>query len=45
MRNLIIHDWPLISWGFIGLDILYTTAYMAFFLVATCLIFRRKAIN
>jgi ABC-type transport system involved in multi-copper enzyme maturation permease subunit len=45
MRNLIVHDWPLISWNFIGLDILYLLAYAAAFLVAACLVFRRKAVN
>lgn len=45
MRNLIIHDWPLIGWNFIGLDALYLLAYTAIFLVAACLVFRRKAVN
>jgi len=45
MRNLIVHDWPLIGWNFIGLDILYLLAYTAIFLVAACLVFRRKAVN
>jgi ABC-type transport system involved in multi-copper enzyme maturation permease subunit len=45
MRNLIIHDWPLISWNFVWLGSLYLLAYALLFLVAACLIFRRKAIN
>ena len=45
MRNLIVHDWPLISWNFVGLDALYLLAYTAVFLVAACLVFRRKAVN
>jgi Cu-processing system permease protein len=45
MRNLIVHDWPLIGWNFVGLDILYLLAYTAAFLVAACLVFRRKAVN
>jgi Cu-processing system permease protein len=45
MRNLIVHDWPLIGWNFIGLDALYLLAYMAVFLTAACLVFRRKAVN
>jgi ABC-type transport system involved in multi-copper enzyme maturation permease subunit len=45
MRNLIVHDWPLISWNFIGLDVLYLLAYAAIFLIAACLVFRRKAVN
>jgi ABC-type transport system involved in multi-copper enzyme maturation permease subunit len=45
MRNLIVHDWPLVEWNFIGLDALYLLAYAAVFLVAACLVFRRKAVN
>jgi ABC-type transport system involved in multi-copper enzyme maturation permease subunit len=45
MRNLIIHDWPLIDWKYFGLNILYSLAYAAVFLVAACLVFRRKAVN
>ena len=45
MRNLIVHDWPRIGWGFVGLDAVYSLAYAAVFLVAACLVFRRKAIN
>ncbi|HTR40071.1 MAG TPA: ABC transporter permease subunit [Pseudomonadales bacterium] len=45
MRNLIIHDWPLISWKFVGLGGLYLLAYVALFLVTACLVFRRRAIN
>jgi Cu-processing system permease protein len=45
MRNLIIHDWPLIGWNFVGLDALYLLAYMGIFLVAATLVFRRKAVN
>ena len=45
LRNLIIHDWPLVGWTFLGLEALYLLAYTAFFLVAACLVFRRKAVN
>jgi ABC-type transport system involved in multi-copper enzyme maturation permease subunit len=45
MRNLIVHDWPLIGWNFVALDALYLLAYAAVFLVATCLVFRRKPVN
>jgi ABC-type transport system involved in multi-copper enzyme maturation permease subunit len=45
MRNLIVHDWPLIGWNFIALDTLYLLAYTAAFLVAACLVFRRKPVN
>jgi ABC-type transport system involved in multi-copper enzyme maturation permease subunit len=48
MRDLIIHSWEgmdLPSW----LDVLWATVYglcyMAFFLLAACLVFRRKALN
>lgn len=45
MRNLIIHDWPLIRWNFVGLGALYLIVYIVVFLVAACLVFRRKAVN
>ncbi|MEO6035002.1 MAG: ABC transporter permease subunit, partial [Verrucomicrobiota bacterium] len=45
VRDLIIHDLPLISWKIVSLAILYGIAYTSFFLVATWLIFRRKSLN
>jgi ABC-type transport system involved in multi-copper enzyme maturation permease subunit len=45
MRNLIIHDWPPIPGSYVGLGCLYLFAYMVFFLVAACVVFRRKAVN
>jgi Cu-processing system permease protein len=45
MRNLIVHDWPLIGWKFIALDALYLLAYMMVILVAACMVFRRKPVN
>jgi ABC-type transport system involved in multi-copper enzyme maturation permease subunit len=45
MRNLIIHDWPLVDWNYFTLNACYLLAYTAVFLVAACLVFRRKAIN
>ena len=45
MRNLIIHDWPLIGWNFVALDALYLLVYAAVFLAAACIIFRRKSVN
>jgi ABC-type transport system involved in multi-copper enzyme maturation permease subunit len=45
MRNLIVHDWPLVEWKFIVLDALYLLAYAVAFLVAACLVFRREAGN
>jgi ABC-type transport system involved in multi-copper enzyme maturation permease subunit len=45
MRNLIVHDWPLVEWKFIFLNVAYLLAYAAAFLVGACLVFRRKAVN
>ncbi len=45
VRDLIIHDWPLIGWKYFGLAVLYALAYIAAFLVAACLVFRRKTVN
>lgn len=45
VRDLIIHDWPLVAWLDIAWATLYAFAYMAFFLIAACLVFRRKALN
>jgi ABC-type transport system involved in multi-copper enzyme maturation permease subunit len=45
MRNLIIHNWALVDWTYVGLAALYLLAYMVFFLIAACLVFRRKAVN
>lgn len=44
-QNLIIHDWPPIAWLYVGGATLYAIAYSAFFLIAACLVFRRKALN
>jgi ABC-type transport system involved in multi-copper enzyme maturation permease subunit len=44
-QNLIIHDWPPIQWAYVGGATFYAWAYAGFFLVATCLVFRRKALN
>ncbi|HXC36270.1 MAG TPA: ABC transporter permease subunit [Candidatus Acidoferrales bacterium] len=45
LRDRIIHDWPPVDWPSVGLLALYLLAYMLFFLIAACLIFRRKAVN
>ena len=45
LRDLIIHDWPLVPWKYFGLAILYALAYTALFLIGTCLVFRRKTVN
>lgn len=44
-QKLIIHNWPAIEWKFVGGATLYGVAYTAFFLLASCLVFRRKALN
>jgi Cu-processing system permease protein len=44
-QNLIIHDWPPIEWLYIGGATVYAMAYSACFLLAACLVFRRKALN
>lgn len=45
ISELIIHDWPVAGW----MDVLgltgYGLFYSAFFLLAACLVFRRKALN
>jgi Cu-processing system permease protein len=45
MRDLVIHNWPLVEWKYVGLAILYALAYIAVFLTGACLVFRRKAVN
>ncbi len=45
LRSLIIHDWPMVEWVYIGAATAYGWLYTAFFLVGACLVFRRKALN
>jgi ABC-type transport system involved in multi-copper enzyme maturation permease subunit len=45
LRDLIVHDWPVVPWLYIGLALAYAGFYMAVFLIAACLVFRRKAVN
>jgi ABC-type transport system involved in multi-copper enzyme maturation permease subunit len=45
VRDLVIHNWPLIPWTYFCLALLYALAYIAVFLTAACLVFRRKAVN
>jgi len=45
LRDLVIHNWPLIEWKYFGLALLYALFYMGVFLVAACQVFRRKAVN
>jgi ABC-type transport system involved in multi-copper enzyme maturation permease subunit len=45
VRDLVIHNWPLIPWTYFGLALLYALGYMGVFLTGACLVFRRKAVN
>jgi ABC-type transport system involved in multi-copper enzyme maturation permease subunit len=47
MRELIIHDWRMAPgmWLDVLMATVYALAYMGFFLIAACLVFRRKALN
>jgi ABC-type transport system involved in multi-copper enzyme maturation permease subunit len=45
LRDLVIHHWPLISWPYFLLALLYAVFYMVVFLLGACLVFRRKALN
>jgi ABC-type transport system involved in multi-copper enzyme maturation permease subunit len=45
VRDLIIHNWPLIGWRYFCLALVYGGFYMAVFLIGACLVFRRKAVN
>ncbi|MDB6110790.1 MAG: hypothetical protein JWR69_2540 [Pedosphaera sp.] len=45
VRDLVVHSKGLVPWGYCALASLYGAAYTAFFLVATWLCFRRKALN
>jgi len=45
LRDLVIHNWPLIGWKYIVLALLYATAYILIFLIGACLVFRRKPVN
>lgn len=44
-RDLVIHNWPPIRWLVCAKATAYAGAYAAFFLVSSCLLFRRKALN
>jgi len=45
LRDLIIHNWPVIEWKYILLALLYATAYIVVLLTGACLVFRRKPVN
>jgi Cu-processing system permease protein len=44
-RDLVIHNWPPIRWLVCAKATAYAAAYTALFLVSSCLLFRRKALN
>jgi Cu-processing system permease protein len=45
VRDLIIHEWPLIKWSVIGIAVLYAAVYSAIFLYVGSVVFRRKALT
>jgi len=45
VRDLIIHDWPPITWKVCGLAMFYGLAYATAFLIIACVVFRRRAVN
>jgi len=45
VRDLIIHNWPLIHWNFFGLALVYALVYTTVFLTGAGLVFRRKPVN
>lgn len=45
LRDLIVHNWPLIPWKYFCLALVYASFYIAVFLIGACLAFRRKAVN
>jgi ABC-type transport system involved in multi-copper enzyme maturation permease subunit len=45
LQRFIVHDWPPVEWIYIGAATLYGLLYAAIFLLATCLVFRRKPLN
>jgi Cu-processing system permease protein len=45
VRELIIHNWPLVEWPDFGIAALYAAIYSAFLLACASFLFRRKALN
>jgi hypothetical protein len=45
IRELIVHDWPLIPWGVWLIALAYAAAYTALLLLLSWLVFRRKALQ
>jgi Cu-processing system permease protein len=45
IRDLIIHNWPLVGWEYYGVAVLYALVYGGLLVGGACLLFRRKALN
>ena len=45
LRDLIIHDWPLVKWNASAVATLYGAAYAGLFLGLACFLFRRKPLT
>ena len=45
VRELIIHNWPVIEWKYYAIAFVYAMAYCGIFLAGACFVFRRKALN
>ena len=45
LRDLVIHDWPPVRWLVCLKAVAYAAAYGGFFLVTSCLAFRRQPLN
>lgn len=45
VRDLIIHNWPVLPWQVVGMALGYGALYTAAFLVAAMLVFRRRSLT
>jgi Cu-processing system permease protein len=45
VRDLIIHNWPAIGWGYFAVAVGYALLYSGLFLAVACRLFRRQALN
>jgi len=45
VRELVIHNWPIIEWKYYAVAVVYALIYSGIFLGGACLIFRRKALH
>ena len=43
VRDLIVHNWPLIGWNIWGIAVLYAVVYAALLVFTSWLVFRRKS--